>query len=254
MALTARIRRGIKGGGKATTLSGSLAAGATSINCTDLSTWAGAITNGPSTATINRGQTDEETVSFTGISTNTLTGVGRGEAGTSDQLHTSGTIELTTSKIDADEANELVAAMANNSCRVYNNANISIPNNALTALTFNSERYDTGGLHSTSANTSRLTCLTAGKYRITGHVEFATNPTGYRHLKIRLNGTTDLAGMTLLPLTAAPDITQISLSTEYALAVNDYVELAVAQTSGGALNVTAVSNSSPEFSMSFIGF
>jgi hypothetical protein len=254
MALTARRRRGLIGGAKATTLNGSLAAGATSITCTSLTTWSGVNTNGPSTATINRGQTDEETISFTGISTNTLTGVSRGEAGTSDQLHTSGTIELSTSKIDADEANELVAAMANNSVRVYNDANISIPDNTLTVLTFNTERFDTGALHSTSANTSRLTCVTAGKYLITGNVQWAFNATGDRMLEVLLNGATSIAKQQVEPVSGTNLLTVQVVTTVYHLAAADYVELRVYQNSGGALNAQVAANYSPEFGMSFIGF
>ena len=108
MALTAYIRRGFKGGAKPTTQSGA-AAGAGSIVCGDLSTWAGAPSSGPAMAIINRGQTDEEVVAFTGISSNTLIGVTRGEAGTSDQLHASGTIEHGSCLLDFNEANAHLA-------------------------------------------------------------------------------------------------------------------------------------------------
>src|SRR4051794_16526480 len=53
------------------------------------------------------------------------------------------------------------------SCAVYNDAAQSIPDGALTALTFNTEHFDTDSIHSTSSNTSRLTCQTAGIYVIT---------------------------------------------------------------------------------------
>jgi len=77
--------------------------------CGDLSTWAGAPSSGPAMAIINRGQTDEEVVAFTGISSNTLIGVTRGEAGTSDQLHASGTIEHGSCLLDFNEANAHLA-------------------------------------------------------------------------------------------------------------------------------------------------
>lgn len=255
MALTARIRRGMKGGAKATTIPGSLTDSATTITAaaSGLTTWSGATTNGPALAVINRGLSDEEVVSFTGISSNDLTTVGRGEAGTTAQAHAAGaTLEHCSSKIDFDEANEIVAAMAKNSCRVYNDANISTPDSTLTALTFNQERYDTGALHSTSANTSRLTCVTAGKYAIFGCVEWVANTTGYRQLAIRLNGTTYIASRTQPAMTGVA--TQAVIATTYSLAAADYVELMVSQTSGGALNVAVQGNYSPEFGMSFVGF
>lgn len=103
-------RRGGKGGAKASTLNGTLAAGATSVPVSDLSTWAGANTTGVAYATINRGKSDEETVSFSGIGGGSLTGVVRGQQGTTDQAHASGaTIELTSVFRDFDEANAHIA-------------------------------------------------------------------------------------------------------------------------------------------------
>src|SRR5512139_267514 len=78
-------------------------------------------------------------------------------------------------------------------CRVYNNAAINIANDTVTALTFNSERFDTNGIHSTALNTGRLTCQTAGTYVITAHAAFAANATNRRQITIRLNGATIIA-------------------------------------------------------------
>lgn len=134
--------------------------------------------------------------------------------------------------------------------RVYNSANISIPSGtaSYTALTFNSERYDQGTAteqHSTSSNTSRLTCREAGLHGIGGHIRYASNVTGIRDLAIRLNGTTliavDRRGA------AATGGTYISIATEYRLAVGDYVELVTLQNSGANLNVEVEGNDSPEF-------
>ena len=70
--------------------------------------------------------------------------------------------------------------------RVYNNANISIPDSTVTALTFNSERWDTDSIHSTVSNTSRLTAQTASKYDIKGNIKWASNSTGTRLIIINL--------------------------------------------------------------------
>lgn len=131
--------------------------------------------------------------------------------------------------------------------RVYNSAALSIPNGLVTALTFNSERYDTDNIHSTSSNTSRLTATTAGTYLIIANVSFASNTTGERVCRIRLNGTTTIGNVAAAPVTG--DSTTQSVSTQYALAAGDYVEVEAFQTSGGALNVEANANYSPEFSM-----
>lgn len=137
--------------------------------------------------------------------------------------------------------------------RVFNDANISIANNTVTALTFNSERFDTGNFHSTSSNTSRLTAPTAGLYLIDGSVRIAANSTGRRRLAIRLNGTTDIR---VVEPSFAPSATVQwfnDISTLYQLAPPDYVELTVFQTSGGALNVDVAGNYSPEFSIVRLG-
>jgi hypothetical protein len=135
--------------------------------------------------------------------------------------------------------------------RVYNTANLSINNATDTALTFNSERWDTDGLHSTVSNTSRLTCTRAGKYAITGHVEFAANATGGRQVFLRLNGATDIGRVAYTSASATIPSRMIP-HAEYDLEVGDYVELYVTQNSGGALNVVAAAQRSPEFEMQLI--
>jgi hypothetical protein len=135
--------------------------------------------------------------------------------------------------------------------RVYNSADETVPNAIPTRLTFDSERYDNGGLHSTVTNPSRLTAQKAGKYNISGHVQFLSNASGYRWVEIFLNGTTVIARQAG-PALSGP-ATDLSVSTTYHLAVNDYVELWVYQNSGGNLDVVAVSAGSPEFAMQWVG-
>ena len=50
-------------------------------------------------------------------------------------------------------------------------------------------------MHSTSVNTQRLVATVAGKYVISGTVQWTANATGYRQVYIRLNGTTPLASV-----------------------------------------------------------
>jgi len=137
--------------------------------------------------------------------------------------------------------------------RVYNSANISTTNAAFTVLTFNSERYDTDDIHSTTTDTSRLTCKTAGKYLIVANVEFAAHTTGVRGVQIRLNGSTTAIADSLYQATSGGYTTIINMSTICDLAVNDYVECHVYQNSGGALNVISRNYRSPQFMMQRIG-
>lgn len=136
-------------------------------------------------------------------------------------------------------------------CRVYRTTDQSIPNNTQTAITFDAERHDTDGLHSTVSNTGRVTITTAGVYQLTGSAHFAGNATGYRELAIRLNGATLITRARELSPTAAVGAA-LNVSTAYNLGAGDYVEMTVHQTSGGALNVLTLSNDSPEFSASWI--
>lgn len=139
------------------------------------------------------------------------------------------------------------------SCRVYNNANISINDATLTALTFNTERFDNDTMHSTSSNTGRITFTTAGRYYVAACVQFAVNATGnVRRVAIRLNGATIIADKTVTPV-GGSNATIVPISTSYDFAAADYVEVLVYQDSGGALNVEAAGNISPEFMAALFG-
>ena len=142
-----------------------------------------------------------------------------------------------------DSDNPLVPA-----ARVYNSANIShATSGSWQALTFNSERYDNDSIHSTSSDTQKLVCRSPGVYAITGHVLFDANATGVRGIEIRVSGTS--IAQQLQTAISASFWYPLSIGTQYKLAVDDYVELRVYQNSGGALNLLASSNISPEFSM-----
>jgi hypothetical protein len=143
-----------------------------------------------------------------------------------------------------------LAALA--SARAYNNANLSIGNNAWTFLMLNSERSDTDTIHDTSSSTSRLTCKTAGLYLAIGQLQWAANGTGTRGGRIILNSATILVEK-LVPTAGAGQATGLVLVTLYPLAVNDYLELAGYQDSGGALNVLSAGNLSPEFMLVRLG-
>ena len=65
--------------------------------------------------------------------------------------------------------------------RVFHNASQSITNSTLTALAFNSERFDQAGgvastMHDTVTNNSRLTAIYAGVYMIGGTIRWASTP------------------------------------------------------------------------------
>lgn len=148
----------------------------------------------------------------------------------------------------------LPATFGDFSARARNSAAISLTSGTATVLTYDSERWDTDTIHSTSSNTGRLTATTAGKYQISGHIEFAaaTNPSanGQRLLEVLLNGATVIAAQDCG--FAGPDPSRAvpcSISTHYNLSAADYVELRVTQRVQTTLNINASGNYSPEFEM-----
>lgn len=159
--------------------------------------------------------------------------------------------DITAARLDTylkDNTNFLYNAPA---CRVYNSANISVADATLQALTFNTERKDTDTMHSTAVNTGRITFTTAGFYGLDGHVEYTANVGGNRRLAFRVNGSTYIAklgpGFNNAAFTA-----ELSLHTSYQFAAADYAELIAYQNSGGALNVLASGNYSPEFAATWL--
>lgn len=135
--------------------------------------------------------------------------------------------------------------------RVYHSVHVSIPHNTWTAAPFNSEDYDTDGIHDPVTNNSRLTCKTAGLYYIVGMTEFWENATGFRSSEITYNGIR-IADM-MVPNIGAVWTTSFLLLTIYSLNVDDYVELRVYQNSGGALLLLGVSNYNTHFWMQRVG-
>lgn len=124
-------------------------------------------------------------------------------------------------------------------CSVYNSSAQSVPDATVTALLCASESLDNNGMHSTTSNTSRITAVAAGRYTMTGTASFAANSTGMRRITFRINGTTQYD---LVQVAASSVLSNVILSGSrtFTFAVNDYVELIVYQSSGGALNVTAL--------------
>lgn len=138
-------------------------------------------------------------------------------------------------------------------CRVYNDAAFTHNSTGnYLAITFNSERSDQYGMHSTSTNTSRITVPIAGWYYVWGCLRFDANATGIRRIAIRFGGSTYIA----LHSNNAPEAVntaELSISTIYYFAASDYIELAAFQSSGGNLDILATANYSPEFAVMRLG-
>ena len=116
----------------------------------------------------------------------------------------------------------------------------SIANGAVTPITMDSEVVDTDNVHSLVTNTSRLTIVTAGRYRVVGSILWNANATGYRTAKLLKNGVSFAITQTVANGT---QLSYMQVCDEIICAVGDYLELAGLQTSGGALTTGAGADS-----------
>lgn len=140
-------------------------------------------------------------------------------------------------------------------CRANNSGAISVSNASWTLITFDSERFDVDGMHNTSSNTGRFVAQRTGRYWFGCCIRWASDSSGYRGLQARLNSAGSGSGGTELAQVSQPPVngtyTQQSLTSYYTLTAGDYVEFFGFQSSGGALNIEASSNTSPEGWMAF---
>lgn len=118
---------------------------------------------------------------------------------------------------------------------LYTGGANNVSNNSDTLLAYQSTDWDTdpaGHMWSVSTPTI-LTVKTAGKWRITIENNWGINNSGVRVGKVLLNGTTNssaVLGYNILATTVSE--TQITVSKELRLAVNDVLRLYIFQNSG----------------------
>ena len=138
-------------------------------------------------------------------------------------------------------------------CRATHTTNQSLTSGTFTTLALATESFDTDNIHDTVTNNSRLTCKTAGKYQITGIIQYDPNATGTRVAAIMLNGGAFIGYTQAQAVATAGQGTVVTAATLYDLAVNDYVELQAYQNSGGALNASLANNYAPTLAMVRVG-
>jgi hypothetical protein len=190
---------------------------------------------------------------------------GNFEAGVPDIFTTKGDIAAATGAdaavrvaVGADgarlRANSAVAAGVDwqivPACRVYNTADIDPATGSWVALTFNTEWYDYGAMHSTSTNTGRITIPTGGDglYHVGGCVgiDCSGSASGEPHfgLQIRANGA-DVYAVQRFSLPVRGFDHYLNISCDVILSATDYLELLVY--TEGNYNVLAAGAYSPAF-------
>lgn len=108
------------------------------------------------------------------------------------------------------------------------------------AIGLDLEDYDRDGMHDNTTSNSRIVFQTAGRYRITNRMTFASNATGMRAVECRLNAGGAYAGGTLMTRDTRAavngDTTVVECNWSRFFNVGDYIEQFAYQTSGGALS------------------
>jgi hypothetical protein len=114
------------------------------------------------------------------------------------------------------------------------NAGTTLPNNVFTVLTFDTNVFNRGNLHSTTVNPSRFTVTVAGCYFANASVQAPSN-VGQLSIQVFKNGAANL------PHTVQPYIVNnangacVECPTILELVAGDYVEFKGFQNSGGAI-------------------
>jgi len=119
----------------------------------------------------------------------------------------------------------------NVSVKVTKSLSQSITSGDYTALTFDTETFDTDNMHDNTTNPTRLTVNTAGLYIIEATVASQSFASGTLVCTLLLNGTTAIGYNGINDLNNG-DPNYLEISTIYNLSQGDYIELFASQDSG----------------------
>lgn len=117
----------------------------------------------------------------------------------------------------------------------------SIANSTYVAAAYDAEDWDTASMHSTVTNNSRITIPSGGtgKYQIGWSGYWAINATGRRVVSLRKNTTTIVTEVEMMKEGGGVSSGTIQIVDSATAA--DFYEIFLLQSSGGALNLDAVS-------------
>jgi hypothetical protein len=139
--------------------------------------------------------------------------------------------------------------------RVTRTTNQGVLNDTGTSLNFNSERYDTAGMHSNTSNLSRLTAPVTGIYAVTVAFKWQNQAfaSGRRLFVLRKNGATEVGIEEVSPSVNPNGGPDVNFATMLRLAAGDFIEAQVVQNSGGTLPIIASQGENgPNFSMTWL--
>ena len=134
---------------------------------------------------------------------------------------------------------------------VTTNAAQSIPTAAWTPLVFQVEEIDTANVF-TIAQPTRLTAPAAGVYLMTGLVSLTAYAPGGISILLAIRKTgADVHYLSQVPSTNSTG--GVSFALELSLTANDYLELAIYQTTGAPYNVSGGGAAGSRFTLTKIG-
>ena len=132
-------------------------------------------------------------------------------------------------------------------CQCWRSTAQSIPNNTVTAVSLDQEDFDNDGMHNPASNPTRITCVTPGRYQVSGAVPYDVGTTGNREARIMKNGVGSSinGGRYLIAAPGGAALLAVVPTLEVALLAGDFLELIAFQTNGTALNTTAINGVFP---------
>jgi hypothetical protein len=133
-----------------------------------------------------------------------------------------------------------------------NSTNQSISNSTITTVQWEQEEGDLDGMVTLGTSTTRINCLWPGIYHAAFQVRWASNSTGYREAYIQINGAA--RWLARQDAVAGSQSYQVVSGPIYVTNTTSYIEFAVLQTSGGALNLEGVGSFDPSATVIFQSF
>jgi hypothetical protein len=138
-------------------------------------------------------------------------------------------------------------------CQVRRTTAQTIANNTVTAISFDTEDFDTDTMHDPASNPTRLTCNTPGRYLVAGSIPYDAGTTGNREARITKNGSDVSGGRNLIPAPGGGGLVVLTPIIEVSLVAGDFLELRANQSNGTSLTTTAVNSVFPMFRVRWVG-
>lgn len=117
----------------------------------------------------------------------------------------------------------------------YSTVAQSLANGVNTNLTWTNTTIDFPGLSLSPAQPDRLTVKVGGFYHIVGLVAFASNSSGIRYLRVKVNGAHLVPDVLMVSAPVTGNITSLQVAVDWPLNAGDYVQFEATQSSGVTL-------------------